>query len=235
MSFSGQTEKGWGLRGDKDGTLNVNAGELSGATVRAKRLGRGGDPNASWNGSYGQYNLGQAARMRIGYDPDVWAKAEAVNNVAKTWMAVGASPFVVICGAEVGLFSLEFSAASALSDFGSQMYVVNGDITKWNVAGTFGAAVFKNPLGASLPGGLFNVSYESWQKGTMFNNPLELQTWKSIGINTVGNMMGDHIEANVLGGMGELGVKSATKKFFGKLGSQQAGDVPSGYLDNATE
>jgi hypothetical protein len=87
-----------------------------------------------------------------------------------------------------------------------------------NFANTACAIFLKNPFAASVPGGIFKVSISSvFGDDKVFNSPLEAATWKSIGLNTLGNVMGDHMSGHILGGMAELGVRSSGKIFLGSF------------------
>ncbi len=186
---------------------------------------------------YGTHNNPEAAANaeRIHRAASILGAAPTVAAVALVG-AVYTAPAWMPVATDALALKLETNVASGASDFLAQAYVNKGNMSKWNPVSTAAATFIGNPFMASVPGGFMNLSYRSLKgdkETPMFNSPLKLQTWKSIGLNTLGNMLGDKAGGHIRGGYGELGIHLSSQG-FGEFLGQQIGDVPSGFIDDAT-
>lgn len=177
-------------------------------------------------------NLFQAAEKEIGRNDANREKVRQINAFVQSWVAIQATPLTMLGGVGLGV-------ASGLSDFASQIYFSKGTfnqrLSDWNPVSTLSAFAFKNPAVSSIPGGIVDLSGDArGGKRDMYNSPLKLQTWKSIMLNTLGNMAGDHIGGLIRGGYGELGIK-LSENGVGEIIGQQLGDVPSTAIDENTK
>ena len=130
---------------------------------------------------------------------------------------------------KAGTFMFKIRAASSISDVASQWY--SSGAKNINVVSTWSAFVLGNPFGATIPGAFFDVAYNSIvsQNKPIIKAP-DQNTIKSIGINTVGNMIGDRATNLLRAGFLELGIKfSAFKGFLG----QSMGDNPAAEMDKS--
>jgi hypothetical protein len=212
-----------------------NPAELKEATIRRPLP----NPDASATGiSSGQYNIMQAAYRNFGRNDAARRQADLAHDLGLAWLGLLASPFVPIVAVETAPvwtpLAFEIWAnknlISGASDFTAEMSANEWDIKRWNIASTAGATFFGNPFAASLPGGVFNISINTISgKGQIYQPITSLQTWKSIGWNTLGNIAGDRAEGFFLHRVGGKIVERTFSKFVG----QQAGDQPSTMLDNA--
>jgi hypothetical protein len=116
---------------------------------------------------------------------------------------------------KLGKFASKFifkrEVISGLSDVMGQLVANKGDVTKINPVATVSAVFLKNPFVSAVVGSFVNLSISKIKEGGIISNWKDWHTYKSIAVNTVGNMLGDYI--------GE-GLKKASSYIFAEFTGQ---------------
>jgi len=86
------------------------------------------DPNQSWNGSYGSYNIFQARDLNINFNPEARAMADRADQIAMLWTGVGAAPFAVMGEVEAAPIGLSWflSNPAAWTAVGGDVLLMSG-------------------------------------------------------------------------------------------------------------